>query len=474
MLREPTDAERVEFAPVVGELLQALLSGLDRSANGIEDRLVTDAASCLRPIYGKNTLAVGKSYDEWAKRLKLEKTASVRTAFKRLADTALKLGSAGEAQPSTATTSASAEKALRASFSRVESTASGRTVHGTLTVVRPGGQKEGAAGFEVTVTLDGEDIGERTEDGALKKRETKTTVEQREALEKVTASLIRSTSFCTAIAALKPKTLTRRKYPLYEVGQLAVVLHVRRPPALRRVAKLLLFVLLAGSPLAFPEVRAAIAEGVAAIQKFVTGAGHRPAPRPTPTPTPLLAPAPTPAARILVSPPPTVAIPGLTLPMTKDSRGDLPVAGYLDQPLSHMPFLSFASSATCTRCVSLIAYPALTDPRPLRFRVEFGDGKTTTLETVAAVAPGTFDLGRSGLFHLSTPPWYANALFAVTPHEYPDADDTYLVHVIVEAIEPGGATETLVILERLLRIEARGVVSTEVTITVPTPAPDTP
>lgn len=473
MLREPTDAEREEFAPVVGALLQALLSGLERSADGIEHRLVTDAASCLRPSHGKNKLAVGEPYDEWARRLKLTTTASVRPAFKRLADAAAKLGTAADAQTATATVPASSEKALRASFSRVVSTASGRNVHGTLTVVRPGGQKEGAAGFEVTVTLDGEDIGERTEGGALKKRETKATSERKAAIEAVASSLARNDSFREAVAALEPETMPRKTRTLYAFGRLAVILRVR--PLRKNNAALFLILFLAGSALAFPEVREAIREGVAAVRAFVTGVGRRPAPPATPTPP---SPTPVPPFETTITadyrPGPLTAPKGAHDFTLNKVDGDPTELETTPRHAGTQPWLAVVRTEACSSCVAVLAYPALRETQPLRFRVDFGDGSPiATFDTIGArVATGGRRVRASGVFFLGDPGWEQVFLLNAA-HSYPVEDAPYVVTVTVEPIA-AGAPAPIVTLSRKIRIEPLGVVSTDATITLPTPAPASP
>jgi hypothetical protein len=449
-----------DLTPIVRGLLQALEGTLRRAGyfKGLVEAIYREVERGLLPGEKPAMLSFGLAQPSWVERISSGgipcRPSGIRNAFCKIAK-ALKSTGHGS----------SISVALKVK---------GLEVAGVLRLVRPKARLA-PAGFEIEVTTGGQRYAQPLSREPERKRSAPSTDdhiradERRKLLQASLKSPSPQTFFIERVFE-GPAAPSEVKVELQDGRHVLIRLLSGHKKVVGLVAAALV---LAGTLTAFPEV---LGQLVQAWKRFATGKVEAPAiaPRSVPTPTPLLAPAPTPDARILVSPPPTVAIPGLTLPMTKDSRGDLPVAGYFHQPLSHMPFLSFASSATCTRCVSLIAYPALTDPRPLRFRVEFGDGKTTTLEKVAAVAPGTFDLGRSGLFHLTTPSWYANALFAVTPHEYPDVDTTYLVHVIVEAIEPNGAAETLVILERLLRIEARGVVSTEVTITVPAPAPNTP
>jgi hypothetical protein len=130
------------------------------------------------------------------------------------------------------------------------------------------------------------------------------------------------------------------------------------------------------------------------------------------------------------------------------------------------------SAPDCSFCVYLILYPALTDTRPLTFRVDYGDGHRDVLRGMEPPTRGRLELRRRGIFHFTEPPSLANVPFTQTWHQYPDADAKYDVRVAVEAMNPDGSRVTLVTLKRRVRIEARGLVSTDASITVPTPSVD--
>lgn len=483
MVREPSDAERSEFAPVVRVLLQMLLTRLGLPTNRIERRLIDEAARAFFPSSGSTSLAVGRTYDDWAELVGAE-GASIRPAFSRLAAAAAECVDDSTTGTTELETTESKEKALRASFTREKETASGRLVLCTLTVVRPGEQKNGAAGFEVSVVLDGEEISERVQAGPLKRRETKATIERREAIERVATTLKESRRFRTALMSLRPEILKRPPYLLYEFGRLEIVLRVRRPPLLRRLAPVLfvLFLLVAGSALAHPKVWGVVRETVTAVWSFVTGAGHRPAPRPTPTPRPVPTPQPTPTPappfEVIISvddrPGPSTAPSGERNLTANEADGDPTEAGTATKRLGTLPWLYVARTKACGPCVSVLAYPALRAETPLRFRVNFGDGSpSVSYDTLGARLPERGGRMReSGVYYPDKPGW-EQVFVLKAGHTYPVEDAPYVVTVTVEPIT-AGAPASIVVLRRKIRIETFGVVATEATITVPTPAPTSP
>ena len=429
------------FAPAIRELLQELLRRVYQAelpaSPSIEERLLTEAARRLAPDDAEVSFAVGMPYQTWGVRCKATRD-STAAAFHRLAHAATTDGRLG-------------------TLTRPFDVAPERAVPCELRVVRPGDQKMGAAGFEVRVLLGDEELRESIVQGPQAKRTTKATRARAAAVQAVGAHIRADSALLGKLARLDAATAKGGRFSLARIGNVELVVRLRRS----KVARALVYLLLGcGVAYALPKV---IDEIVAPR----TEAPSTPIPRPTPYPTP--------SGVLSFAPPPHVAVPGQTHTLTIDKRaGDVPSTEHFTLNLGLQPFLYLAAEKACSRCVFVLAYPALTDPRPLRFHVEFGDGVSDRLETVTAVAPGTLNLRRRGVFHLTEPPWLTTAYFAQSWHQYPDTDAAYTVRVAVEAVNPSGPPTTLVTLERSVRIEARAVVSTDATITIPTPVSSQP
>lgn len=432
------------FAPAIRELLQELLRRVYQAelpaSSSIEERLLTEAARRLAPDDAEVSFAVGMPYQTWGERCKATRD-STAAAFHRLAHAATTDGRLG-------------------TLTRPFDVTPERAVRCELRVVRPGDQKMGAAGFEVRVLFGDEEVSESIAQGPQAKRTTKATRARAAAVQAVRSHIRADSALLGKLARLDAATAKGGRFSLARIGNVELVVRLRRS----KVALALVYLLLGcGVAYALPKVIEAIEEIVAPR----TGAPPTPTPRPTPYPTP--------SAVLSFAPPPLVAVAGLTHTLTIDKRaGDVPSTEHFTLNLGLQPFLYLAAEKACSRCVFLLAYPALTDPRPLRFHVEFGDGVSDRLEAVTAVPPGALNLRRRGVFHLTEPPWLTTAYFAQSWHQYPDADTAYTVRVAVEAVNPSGPPTTLVTLERSVRVEARAVVSTDATITIPTPVSSQP
>lgn len=453
MSEERSDTEHERYAPVVRELLQKLATklSLDKKTSKpvIEQRIITEAARLMVPEGGPTKLAVGMTYEEWGRRCGAD-AGSIRTAFHWFARSV----SDGErvgvlAEP--------------------KEDATGRLVPSELHVKRPGTQKNGAAGFEVRVLIGGEEVGASVRKGALVKRTTEATRLRAAAMSQLVGLggyLRYETDFARLLAKIDLTRVKGSHVRLADFGAVSVILKFPGD-AKKRIARVILLVVLGGATTltAFPE----LAERVMRFLKGVLPERQRTAP-PSP-PRPITFPPPSGVLSAVLRPAP-VAVPGRVLDLTRDPLGDVPSSKNFTLTPGLQPFLYLASDKACSRCVFFIAYPALWDSRPLQFSVDFGDGVTDSLRSDGAFRLQQLDLRRRGVFFLPEPLEWSNVFFAQSWHQYRDEDADYPVRVVVEALNGDGTATTLVTLLRRVRVESRGVVSTDVTITVPSPAPN--
>lgn len=444
-----------DLTPIVRGLLQALEGTLRRAGyfNGLVEAIYHEVERELLPGEKQAMLSFGLSHASWAERLlangKERSQSGVRNAFWKISRALTRVGS-----------SPSISVSLRVK---------GLEVAGVLRLVRPKA-KLAPAGFEIEVTTGGKRYEQPlSREPERKRRRSPSDLEIR--ADQVVTSLI-----AAAKEGDLPPTLVK-EFAAHPATPRKITLEMNSGERieLRKVAAycaLAAFLGIAAGAMASQDFRALLKEATAAAWEFMSGAGHRPAPRPTPTPqqTP---PPPSPQVTLEALPGPLKTL-GRTRTFGASAARPEPPAPHLSFALGLQPFLSVYQDTSCSRCFYVFAYPALQDTRPLRFHLDYGDGTTELLRSEHARPDNASSSGASRLLYRSDLPSWRHVFVAAGVHRYPDEDAVYTIRVGVDAENADGSTTTLVTLKRTVIVEYHTTVSTDATITIPTPDPDTP
>jgi hypothetical protein len=157
---------------------------------------------------------------------------------------------------------------------------------------------------------------------------------------------------------------------------------------------------------------------------------------------------------------------GRVVPLESDPAGDLTEEGDLTAVMGLSPWIHVTQTPECPSCILVLAYPAVRESRPVRYRIDFGDGTPAEIfDSRSAQPTGPIASGISGLAFVDDPEW--REVYSLTAkHTLPAGVVTTRIAVAVSRLEPDGSETPLVTLIRKVRLRFPNAG------TAPTPASD--